>query len=252
MIYSSQSSTKPPGCEYSVGAHGKRPGASQMVKILVVEDDRSVSRMICDCLESQQYDVEAVSDGNEASDRLRLYDYDLIMLDVEIPDRSGFQVCKDYRSAGGTTPILMLTGRKAIEDKELGLDLGADDYLTKPFHSRELLARVRALLRRPATMTAGLLEAGDLKLDSVSREVTLAGVVVSLKPREFALLEFFMRFPNQVFSNEDILNRVWVSESDSTPQAVRTCVQRIRDKIDRPGVPSLITTVHRIGYKFEI
>ncbi|MDZ4837599.1 MAG: response regulator transcription factor [Candidatus Melainabacteria bacterium] len=223
-----------------------------MVKVLVVEDDEFVSGLISDCLKLDHYDVEVVATGNEASDRLRLYNYDLILLDVNLPEQSGLQLCEKYRGAGGVTPIIMLTGQRSIDDKEAGLNAGADDYLTKPFNARELVARVRAVLRRPPQLAPTRLKVGELELDPVSHEVLLAGKKLDLKPKEFTLLEFFMRNPNQVFSNNDILNRVWVSESEASPQAVRTCMQRLRDKIDREGHPSIITTVYGVGYKLEI
>jgi DNA-binding response OmpR family regulator len=223
-----------------------------MVKVLVVEDDEFVSGLISDCLKLDHYDVEVVATGNEASDRLRLYNYDLILLDVGLPEQSGLELCEKYRSTGGSTPIIMLTGKRSIDDKEAGLNAGADDYLTKPFNARELVARVRAVLRRPPLVTPSRLKISDLELDPVSHEVFLGAKKLDLKPKEFTLLEFFMRNPNQVFSNNDILNRVWVSESEASPQAVRTCMQRLRDKIDRDGVPSIITTVYGVGYKLEL
>jgi len=222
-----------------------------MVKVLVVEDDELVSGLISDCLKLDHYDVEVVANGKEASDRLKLYNYDLIVLDWQLPEESGMDVCQKYRASGGNTPIIMLTGKRSIDDKEAGLNAGADDYLTKPFNARELVARVRAVLRRPPSVTPSKLKVRDLELDPVSHEVTLGGEKLDLKPKEFTLLEFFMRNPNQVFSNNDILNRVWVSESDSSPQAVRTCMQRLRDKIDRKEQPSIITTVYGVGYKLE-
>jgi DNA-binding response OmpR family regulator len=223
-----------------------------MVKVLVVEDDEFVSGLISDCLKLDHYDVEVVATGNEASDRLRLYNYDLILLDVGLPEQSGLDLCEKYRSTGGSTPIIMLTGKRSIDDKEAGLNAGADDYLTKPFNARELVARVRAVLRRPPLVTPTRLKISNLELDPVSHEVFLDGKKLDLKPKEFTLLEFFMRNPNQVFSNNDILNRVWVSESEASPQAVRVCMQRLRDKIDREGVPSIITTVYGVGYKLEV
>lgn len=227
-----------------------QPGVA-MVKVLVVEDDEFVSGLISDCLKLDRFDVEVVASGVEASDRLRLYNYDLILLDLGLPEQSGIDVCQKYRSSGGNTPIIMLTGKRTIDDKEAGLNAGADDYLTKPFNARELIARVRAVLRRPPAVTPAKLRVADLELDPVSHEVTLGGEKLELKPKEFTLLEFFMRNPNQVFSPNDILNRVWVSESEASPQAVRTCMQRLRDKIDRDGRPSIITTVYGVGYKLE-
>src|SRR5579885_1297733 len=222
-----------------------------MVKILIVEDDQFVSNLICECLKVNHYDVEVVDNGAEASDRLRLYNYDLIVLDVQLPGASGLEICQRYRAAGGNTPIILLTGKRTIDDREAGLNIGADDYITKPFNARDLVARVRAVLRRPPVVQADKLVVGDLVLDPVSHEVTLDGKRLDLKTKEFSLLEFFMRYPNQVFSPNDILNRVWRTESDASPHAVRMAMQRLREKIDRKGKPSFITTVYGVGYKLE-
>lgn len=220
-----------------------------MAKILIVEDDLDVAGMIEDWLVHQEkHVVEKVATGSDAADRLKFYHYDLIILDWELPDLSGIEILKRYRSADGMVPILMLTGKSAIDEKELGLDSGADDYLTKPFDGKELSARIRALLRRSSGRATNTLKAQDVVLDPVSRAVTKAGAPIELLPKEFALLEFFLRHPDEVFSLEALLDRVWKSESDSSPDTVRTTIQRLRKKIDREGEPSLIGTIHRVGY----
>lgn len=220
-----------------------------MAKILIVEDDLDVAGMIEDWLVHQEkHVVEKVATGNDAVDRLKFYYYDLIILDWELPDFTGIEILGNYRKSGGTVPVLMLTGKSAINEKEVGLDAGADDYLTKPFDGRELSARIRALLRRTVGKATNILIMKDLVLDPVSHAVTKAGEPIELLPKEFALLEFLLRHPDEVFSLEALLDRVWKSESDSSPDTVRTTIQRLRKKIDRDGEPSMIGTIHRVGY----
>lgn len=220
-----------------------------MSKILLVDDDVELSRLVADALELANHVVEYVDNGQEGFDRLKLYQYDLAILDVSMPGMDGVEVCRQYRDRGGSIPILMLTGRSAIEERTLGLDSGADDYLTKPFAVPELLSRVRALLRRPAAITSEILEAENLRLDVRSAQLTKAGDPVKLLPKELALLTFFMRNPNRVFSAAELLEKVWSAESDATEVAVSQCLLRLRKKID-DGDVSKITTIKGIGYKF--
>ncbi|MBS1956513.1 MAG: response regulator transcription factor [Cyanobacteria bacterium SZAS-4] len=223
-----------------------------MAKILVVEDDKELVEVLQDWLVGEHHIVDVVHDGKEGAERLRMYDYDVAILDWELPGMHGPSIVKEYRDGGGTIPLLMLTGKTNYTDKEQGLDSGADDYLTKPFHPRELSARLRALLRRSgANRTATVLTAGDLSLDPQAFKVTKGDNEIPFLPREFALLEFFMRHPNEVFGPEAILNHVWSSESDASPDTVRVHITRLRSKIDTPGEKSLIHTIHRVGYRFE-
>ncbi|HEY9869618.1 MAG TPA: response regulator transcription factor [Candidatus Obscuribacterales bacterium] len=219
-----------------------------MAKILIVEDDKQLCGLLVDWLTGEGHTPDVVYKGTDGAERLRFYKYDLVILDWALPDLAGPDLCRQYRSRGGQTPILMLTGKREVEDKEIGLDAGADDYLTKPFHMKELSARLRALLRRAPAVSATVLTAGDLTLDPKSRKVLLNGQEVSLQPREFALLEFLMRHPNQPFSSEALLDRVWSSESDASPDTVRIHIMRLRNKIDVPGKESMIRTLHRVGY----
>lgn len=221
-----------------------------MAKILLVEDDRPLSELVADTLQAEGHVVEAVYKGNEGLERVQFYKYDLIILDWELPGVSGPEICKHYRSKGGATPVLMLTGKKEVDDRAEGLDAGADDYLTKPFHFKELLARLRALLRRPAAVLDNVLKVGNLTLHSSSRQVFKGDSELNLQPKEYALLEFFMRHPNQPFSSDAILDRVWRSETDAAPDTVRIQIMRLRHKIDEPNSESLIRTVHRVGYMF--
>lgn len=222
-----------------------------MAKILIVEDETDLSEPVRAYLEHEHHLVEVVSDGQEAVERLRFYKYDVIVLDWLLPGLSGIEVCKAFRAAGGTTPILMLTSRKQTQDKIAGLDSGADDYLTKPFDIPEVSARVRALLRRPTHVNATTLSARNVVLQPGSFKVTRDGEDVQLLPKEFALLEFLMRHPGQVFSAEALLDRVWSSESEASPETIRTYIKRLRQKVDTEGQPSLISTVHGVGYKLD-
>ncbi len=225
-----------------------------MAKILIADDDFDLAGMLEDWLKREQYGVEHVSNGSDASDRLKFYNYDLVVLDWDMPKMSGLEVLQEFRARGGTTPVIMLTGKSRAVDKELGLDSGADDYLPKPFEPRELSARIRALLRRstPSFQTSNVLNLLDLTLDLVSHTVMRDGEKLELLPKEFALLEFFMRHPNEIFSLEALLARIWIADSDSSPDAVRTCIQRLRKKIDVDGRASYINTKHRVGYIFEV
>lgn len=222
-----------------------------MPKILVVEDEKALSDVVIDYLSAQNYEVDHVADGKEALERLKFYSYDLVVLDWQLPNMEGPDICRSFRSSGGSTPVIMLTGKREVDDKEAGLDAGADDYLTKPFHMKELAARVRALLRRPSQVISKDLKARDISLDPTTHKVSKGEKVIDILPKEFALLEFLMRHPNQVFSAEALIERVWPTDSDSSPGAIRTYVNRLRNKIDTDGQPSLIATVHGIGYRLD-
>jgi DNA-binding response OmpR family regulator len=222
-----------------------------MAKILVVEDDLVLSERIKDWLVYEHHAVDLVDRGEEAVSRLRFYFYDLLIVDWMLPDLLGIEVCKQFRSAGGTAPVLFLTAKGSIDNKEEGFQAGADDYLTKPFHIRELSARVKALLRRPAQIRGNVFEVGHLKLDTTSCQVTKGGELVHLLPKEYALLEFFMRHPGQVFSADALLERVWPSEADLSPNSIRTYITRLRAKIDADSGSSILITVHGLGYKLE-
>lgn len=222
-----------------------------MSKILIVEDEDDLALQVRDWLTREHHTVEHIANGSEAVDQLAVSKYDVIILDWLLPGMDGIEVCRKYRSMGGKTPILMLTAKSAIEDKEKGLDSGADDYLSKPFHLKELSARVRALVRRSSTQSSNVLEAGGIVLDPTSRTVMKNGEPVHLERKEFNLLEFLMRNANKTFSAEALLDRVWESGSMASPDAIRTYIKSLRKKIDCPDKTSLITTVHGVGYKLE-
>ncbi len=224
-----------------------------MPKILIVEDDVELAERMESWLRTQQYAVEKAANGSDALARLSCYQYDIILLDWNIPGPDGIQVCREFRDRGGKTPILMLTGKDCPADKAEGLDSGADDYLGKPFDAVELAARLRALLRRPKNSYTGtVLEARDLIVDPIGGKVTKGGVALNLLPLEYALLEFFMRHSGTLLSADTILNRVWGADSDATVETLRTYVKTLRKKIDSSEQNSLIKTVYGTGYRFEI
>lgn len=222
-----------------------------MPKILVIEDDAGLNRMIREWLTFERNDVDYAENGRDGLEKLQCYEYDCVILDWELPEMNGLEVLQKFRSQGKPTPVLMLTGKSTIVDKEQGLDSGADDYLTKPFHMKELSARLRALMRRVAVNVSNIVEAKGIRLDSASFRVKRGEEDIQLMPKEFALLEFLMRHADQVFSAETLLNRVWSSDSEATIDAITTCIKRIRKKIDREGEVSVIKTVHGVGYKFD-
>lgn len=218
-----------------------------MAKVLVVEDDADLAARILDFLGKEGHVAEHINNGAEASERLRFYEYDLILLDWQLPGATGIDICKAYRANGGNKPILMMTGMDTSANKITGLDTGADDYVTKPFDFPEVASRIRALLRRQNTTVSMTLKAQDLELNSADHTVRRAGNSIDLTPREFAILEFLMKHSDQVVSPEMILNGVWHSESDSTVDSIYTLVKNIRKKIG--DKQTLIKTVHGLGYK---
>lgn len=223
-----------------------------MPKILLVEDDQEVYAHLITWLENEHYEVEHSADGRIGLDMLRAYVYDVVILDWQLPNLSGPEICKAFRGGGGTTPVLMLTGRNEVSDRLQGFDSGADDYLSKPFDIRELGARVRSLVRRPSLIVGDELKAGDLLLNISARKLTKNGVEISLAKKEFALLELFMRNPNQVFSTNAILDRVWESESDATSDSLRTFIKKLRKKIDDEGKESMIRNLPGVGYRLDV
>jgi len=222
-----------------------------MAKILFVEDDQGLAEMVLEWLVCERHSIEHLTDGQSGLDYLQYGKYDIAILDWTLPGKTGLDICRQHRANGGTTPVIMLTAKGGETDKELGLDSGADDYLTKPFSVKELSARIRALLRRPHKTLSNIIEIKDLKLDSVKHSLTKDGKEISLLPKEFTLIEFFMRHPDEIFSSEALLDRIWHSDSEATPDAVRTCLKRLRRKIDQDSSENLsyIKTVPKLGYK---
>lgn len=220
-----------------------------MAKILVVEDDLTICNIIDDWLTHQHHTVEITHNGLEADHYLKTYQYDVIVLDWGLPDLSGVDICKRYKTSGGRAPVLMLTGKRDIEDKEEGFNAGADDYLTKPFDVKELSARIRALLRRPTSVYDNVMSIRNISVDPNNHVCTKDGAPLKLTPKEFAVLEFFLRNPNKVFNADALLDHIWNSEAGSGPETVRTCIKRLRRQIDTEGNTSIIENVHGVGYK---
>lgn len=224
-----------------------------MAKIFLIEDDPEISTNVQDWLQTcEKHLVDVAADGKDGLEQLRFYNYDLIILDWDLPNLNGLELCTMFRSRGGNTPILFLTGKRELINKEAGFDAGADDYLTKPFNVRELAARVRALLRRPPLIgTGAVLTCRHVTMDTNSAHVTTNGEAVKLNAKEYALLEFFLKHPGQLFNAEALLDRVWSTESNATTEAITTTVKRLRKKLDLEGKPSIITTIHGLGYRLE-
>jgi two-component system copper resistance phosphate regulon response regulator CusR len=223
------------------------------MRILIVEDEPKVATFIRQGLQEERHSVDVAGDGAEALDVLATVPpYDLIVLDVLMPRRDGFAVLKSLRERGVATPVLVLTARDAVSDKVAGLDLGADDYLTKPFAFEEFLARVRALLRRGTGQAAPLLRVGDLTLNPATREVTRAGRPITLTTREYTLLEYFMRNAGRVLTRPMIAEHVWHLDFDSESNTIDVYVGYLRRKIDTAGEPRLFHTVRGSGYVLQV
>lgn len=219
------------------------------MRILVVEDNHRLNDSLKMNLVHEGYSVDVAYDGQEGQDLAELTPYDLIILDILLPKKDGLEVCRELRRRRIPTPILLLTARDSIDDRVQGLDCGADDYLVKPFAMRELLARLRALQRRPLPYTSGQLETGDLLLDPVTHSVEREGRPIDLTPREFALLEYLMHHPNQVITREMIEQHIWNDELEYESNVIDVYVRRLRRKIDDPFATRLLTTIRGVGYR---
>ncbi len=222
-----------------------------MPKILVVEDDDEVAESVVNWLKMENYNVERASSGEDALQFLSNYYFDIVLLDWGLPKMSGYEVLKSYRSMGGQAPVLFLTGRDDVDSKEFGLDGGADDYITKPFDMRELTSRVRARLRRPGGLLPAKIVRGNVTLDPETRKVFLDSSSVRLTNKEYAVLEFLMRHPDQVFSSRAILDAVWAADTESSEDTVRACIKNLRRKITVEGQPCVVKTLAGSGYTIE-
>jgi DNA-binding response OmpR family regulator len=222
-----------------------------MAKLLMIEDDIELANKVSEWLQFEKFTVDVAHTGADGNHFLAAYQYDAIMLDWQLPDASGVDICKNFRLRGGLTPILFLTGRDAIEHKEQGLDAGADDYLTKPFHLKELTARLRALLRRAPGLVPQTIKCANLTLETSTFRVENDGKEIQLLPKEFAILEYLMRRPNQVFGSKALLNAVWDSDSDASEDTIRTYIKTLRRKVTPEGGECPIKTIHGLGYKIE-
>lgn len=223
------------------------------MRILVIEDEVKIAGAIKKGLELKGYAVDMVHDGETGLSYAADSDYDLVVLDRMLPGLDGVELAKKVREAGGHVPILMLTARGTIGDKVEGLNAGADDYLVKPFSFDELIARVKALLRRPAQQTGTTLKVDDLELNSNSYEVSRAGEPIKLSHKEFALLEYFMHHPDQVITKDMIINHIWDEDAYILPNTVEVYIGYLRNKIDRPfpDKSPLLHTLRGFGYKLS-
>ncbi|MBI4541598.1 MAG: response regulator transcription factor [Gemmatimonadetes bacterium] len=221
------------------------------MKILVVEDDRKVAGFIEQGLREEGYSVDVAPDGDEATMLAHVYDYDVIVLDVMLPKKSGLHVAAELRREGRGTPVLMLTARDATEDIVRGLDAGADDYLTKPFKFDELLARVRALVRRGGATRTELLTYGPIELDRLKHKVRVGGRGLELSPKEFHLLEHFLLRPEEVVRRTELLEKVWDMHFDPESNVVDVHVGNLRRKLRQAAQMSLIHTVRGVGFRLQ-
>ena len=221
------------------------------MRLLVIEDERKIARVITESLKREKYAVDAEYDGEEGFNLADSQPYDLLIVDRMLPGLEGTEIVKKLRENGKNMPILFLTALSTTEDKTLGLDVGADDYLTKPFAIDELLARVRALLRRPPIQQPDILKIDDLEIDKQQQTVTRAGKIIDLTNKEYALLEYLMQYPNQVLSKETLIDHVWDFNADILPNNVEAYIKNLRQKIDKPFKKQLIKTVRGFGYRIE-
>jgi len=221
------------------------------MRILVVEDEHKIGSSIKKGLEQESFAVDLAFSGLEGYDLASTEDYDVIILDLMLPGMDGIEICQKLRQKQIHTPILMLTAKGQLEDKVNGLNSGADDYLTKPFVFEELLARIRALNRRPKEVLGTTLNIGDLFLDTTKYDVRRGGKLILLSAKEYALLEYLMRHPSQILTKEQIISHVWDYDADVLPNTVEVYIGYLRNKIDKPfpGKKNLIQTVRGFGYK---
>lgn len=221
------------------------------MRILVIEDDADLAQFICKGLKEEQYAVDHAADGEEGLDLAMAYPYDLLVLDIMLPKLDGLTLCRRLRDLGNNVPVLIMTARNTTEDKVSGFDTGADQFLTKPFAFAELLARIRALLRRGGPQQAPRLKVADLELDPVSHRVWRGKTEIVLTNKEFALLEYLLRNRNRVLTRTSIIDHVWRLTHDPMTNIVDVHIRALRAKIDRNPSLSLITTVRGVGYMLE-
>ena len=219
------------------------------MRILIVEDNRRLNTSLRTSLEEDGYAVDGAFDGDEGELFALAAPYDLILLDVMLPKKDGYQLCRELRQQGVNAPILMLTARDAIDDRVAGLDSGADDYLVKPFSMSELRARLRALLRRNKPEKTTLLQVDDLAMDPANHTVQRGGAPIELTPREFTILEYLMRSPNRILTREMVEAHVWNFDFISGSNVVDVYIRRLRKKIDDPYPVKLLETVRGVGYR---
>lgn len=220
------------------------------MKVLLVEDEKKIASFVRKGLEAQGFSVTVSDNGDKASERALAGSFDVILLDIMLPGRDGLSILKELRGRRNTVPVILLTARSEMNQRVEGLNLGADDYITKPFFMDELLARLRAVVRRTSGETLSVLHAGPLMLNLITREAKYGDEEIIFAPREFSLLEHLMRSPGMVFTRTQLLEQVWGYGFDPQTNLVDVCIRRIREKIDRDG-HQFIETVRSVGYRFK-
>jgi len=235
-----------------IGSIGDLVFGGNALRLLLVEDDERIARFVAKGLREQAYAVDVVAKGEDALYQAAINSYDLIILDVMIPGKNGFEVCRELRRSGQRVPVLMLTARDSVEDRISGLDHGADDYLTKPFEFRELLARLRALLRRSGELRPAQIAVSDLVLDTGAQTVSRGGRTIPLTTKEYALLEFLARNAGRVVGRAEIAEHVWDESFDPFSNLIEVYVNRVRRKIDVHGTKALLHTRRGAGYFFGV
>ena len=222
------------------------------MRVLLVEDDRQLAESLMEALTVQRYAVDVARDGEEAWEYIRAFTYDLVLLDITLPKLDGVNLCQRLRDRGDATPILMLTARDTSLDKVIGLDAGADAYMVKPFNLQELLAQIRALLRRGRSGMSPVLSWHKLQLDPSSYDVTYDRTPIHLTPKEFALMEALLRYGHRVLSRAAILEHVWTWQDAPDKDTIKTYIKNLRSKLKAAGAPNdLIETVHGVGYRLK-
>ena len=222
------------------------------MRVLLIEDNRRLSDSLRITLEEDGYAVDTAYDGLDGEEMGLVPSYDILILDIMLPGKDGLEVCRELRDRHITTPILMLTARDALDDRVLGLDSGADDYLVKPFEVDELRARIRALLRRDSSSKSGVLQVADLVLDPAAHTVQRAGRPIELTAKEFSLLEYFLRHPNHLVTREKVEEHLWSYDHVIASNVVDVYVRRLRTKIDDPSEVKLFETLRGAGYRMRI
>ena len=218
------------------------------MRVLVVEDEKDLNRVITRKLKAEGYSVDSCFDGAEALDYMEMTPYDVIVMDIMMPEKNGYQVLKEMREKGNRSPVLFLTARDALEDRVKGLDLGADDYLVKPFHFEELMARIRVMLRRNHGSVSNRLALADLTLDCDTHEVRRGEKRIELSAKEFSILEYMLRNKGIVLSREKLETHIWNYEYQGASNMIDVYIRYLRLKIDKEFEPKLIHTVRRVGY----
>lgn len=223
-----------------------------MAKILLVDDDQNLVASLVDFLAADNHTLEAAYNGADSLQLLQNFEYDLVILDWNMPDLNGIDVLKEFRKSGGQTPVIFLTGQSQIDEKMEGLGSGADDYITKPFHLKELAARVKAILRRPKGLLPMTKAVGNLTVVEGTRTVNVDGKTVNLGRREFAVFEFLWSHPNRTYSAKELMKAIWPSDAETSEDAVRVCVNSLRKKITGADGTCVVKTILGSGYTIEM